>query len=678
MISFFTSLKPFRGTTAIQQTNALRSWRRSIPGSEIIVFGATQGDDGVLVEVEATRRPDMACNDFGTPLISAMFAEAQRSARHSQLCYINGDIVLLPDFAAAAERLERWKAFMAVGQRWDLDWDLPIDFTRRDWSESLRETVVKAGVQHDGAAMDFFLFRRGAVGELPAFAIGRPGWDNYLIKHALQRRTPIVDVSSVVTPIHQNHDYAHVPQRRGSIWEGPEADRNRQLAIAAVPGFEPALYTVSVSQWIMLRSLVVPALSRSRLANRLWAATDYRVRRRLRVGLARLQAAWFLSKRLIDLHGSTLAFRLLPRRGGEIAVVRVDNIGDFILWLDGARAIRARYPRPDYRITLVASSKWSDFAKASGLFDDVIAVDTGRFAKERAYRWVICRRIASRRFAIAINPTFSRNVFFDDFLMKATGAPVRIGQVGDLSNATRGMQKFADNWYTELVHGSAAATHELEKNAHFAKRFDPQAPLRRPRLEPAMVCRPPWLLADKDYFVLFPGTFATIKAWPAERFGELAARIQAKTGWSAIVCGAASDAEAADQVIEHAEGVRIINACVQTSLPELAGVIGGAKLTVTNDTSAAHFAAALGVPAVAIVGGGHFGRFLPYPAAAHAENLRVAHHAMPCYQCYWGCVYPIKRTEAAPCITSVSIEDVWARVQQSLDSDLHVARSGSG
>jgi hypothetical protein len=32
-----------------------------------------------------------------------------------------------------------------------------------------------------------------------------------------------------VTVIHQNHDYGHVVDRRGTDWEGPEAQRNRQL-----------------------------------------------------------------------------------------------------------------------------------------------------------------------------------------------------------------------------------------------------------------------------------------------------------------------------------------------------------------------------------------------------------------------------------------------------------------
>lgn len=266
MISFFTSLKPCRGTAAVQQRNALRSWRAVLPESEIIVFGVVEGAGDLLAEVNATYRPDIACNEFGTPLINAMFAEAQRIARHSVLCYINGDIVLLPDFVRAVARLSRWKTFAAVGQRSDLDWAEPIDFGHAGWDEMMRAQVTAQGRRHGPLAMDFFAFRRGAVGALPAFAIGRPAWDNYLIKHLLRRQMPLVDLSAVATPIHQNHDYAHVPRGKGEAWEGPEADRNRRLAARDFWGFNPRYYSIRNAQWVMHRRRTVPGLSPRRAA----------------------------------------------------------------------------------------------------------------------------------------------------------------------------------------------------------------------------------------------------------------------------------------------------------------------------------------------------------------------------------------------------------------------------
>src|SRR6266566_1528114 len=372
--------------------------------------------------------------------------------------------------------------------------------------------------------------------------------------------------------------------------------------------------------------------------------------------------------RFVDLYISTLAFHLLPRYQRKIAITRVDNIGDFILWLDGARAIRNHYPRPDYHLTLIASAKWSTFAETFGLFDEVIDVDMERFFLDGPYRRATYRRVARRRFKTTINPTYSRNTWGDDFLVKATGASMCVGHVGDLSNATRYAKMLTDRWYGELVSGAECATHELEKNWHFAKRFDPQAVLRVQELGLAMISRPRWLPEDKGYFVLFPGAAQPIRRWPIERFGKIAARIHARTGWIAIVCGLASDSTAARKLIADVEDVPIVDACGHTTLSELAGVIAGAKVTVTNDTSAAHLAAALSAPAVVILGGGHFGRFLPYPTECERGkgNVRIAYHSLPCFQCNWRCVHPRRPDDPGPCISSVTVDHVWAVLERTL------------
>ena len=120
--------------------------------------------------------------------------------------------------------------------------------------------------------------------------------------------------------------------------------------------------------------------------------------------------------------------------------------------------------------SLIASSKWSEYAESSGLFDEVIAVDPQRFVGERIYRRVTCYQIAKRRFVMAINPTYSRGTWTDDFLVKATGASTSIGQVGDLSNASIRMKRITDRWYTQLVPIPEHAAHELVKN--FTSRND--------------------------------------------------------------------------------------------------------------------------------------------------------------------------------------------------------------
>jgi len=51
-------------------------------------------------------------------------------------------------------------------------------------------------------------FPRGLGDGLLPLAIGRPGFDNYLLWRMRSRGAELVDASSAVVAIHQNHDYA--------------------------------------------------------------------------------------------------------------------------------------------------------------------------------------------------------------------------------------------------------------------------------------------------------------------------------------------------------------------------------------------------------------------------------------------------------------------------------------
>ena len=72
-------------------------------------------------------------------------------------------------------------------------------------------------------------------------------------------------------------------------------------------------------------------------------------------------------------------------------------------------------------------------------------------------------------------------------------------------------------------------------------------------------------------------------------------------------------------------------------------------------------AAAVGVPSVCIVGGGHFGRFMPYDVQPEPDRPLplVASRAMECFGCNWTCKFHPARNKPMPCIEGVSIDTVW-------------------
>jgi hypothetical protein len=228
MMTLFAVPKPFRGHNALIQRNAIQSWLRLRRGVEVILCGDDDGTEAAAREFGVGYIPAIARNPLGTPLINSVFAEVERAARNPLLCYVNADIILLQNFVAAVQAI-RFRDFLLVGQRWDLEISQPIRYEAEDWEENLQKHVRESGSLHPPTGIDYFVFPRHMSWNMPPFAIGRPGWDNWFIYRARKLGVPVVDATNVATVIHQNHDYAHIRQATDNAWEGAEAEENRRL-----------------------------------------------------------------------------------------------------------------------------------------------------------------------------------------------------------------------------------------------------------------------------------------------------------------------------------------------------------------------------------------------------------------------------------------------------------------
>jgi hypothetical protein len=231
MLTLFAIPKAFRGHTAVIQRNAIGSWARLGKGSCVILLGDEEGTAEVARDFHLKHLPEIARNEFGTPLVSDLFGRAHAWTAHDDvLCYVNSDVILLSDFLPAVERVrERTRRFLVVGECWNLDLRTPVPFDDPAWQEQIARSVSESGVRRGSWYIDYFAFSYGLYREVPPFAVGRAGFDNWLVWKARALGAAVVDASRVVTAIHQNHDYAHVGGREWA-YRGPEAARNVRLA----------------------------------------------------------------------------------------------------------------------------------------------------------------------------------------------------------------------------------------------------------------------------------------------------------------------------------------------------------------------------------------------------------------------------------------------------------------
>ena len=232
MLTFFTTAKPFVGHNGVIQRNALRSWALLHPDVEIILSGDDVGAAEVAQELGLRHESQVERNEFGSIRIDAMFGRAQALARHDVVCYANCDIILLPDFLQAIDRVRsKHKQFLAVGRRWNVDISESIDFSNPDWQKNVRNIALNSNQQQEDWFIDYFVFSRGLFGpEIPSLGVGRIYWDNWVVWKALQMDKPVLDISPVVIAVHQNHDYKHHALGKQGVYGGEEAALNLKLA----------------------------------------------------------------------------------------------------------------------------------------------------------------------------------------------------------------------------------------------------------------------------------------------------------------------------------------------------------------------------------------------------------------------------------------------------------------
>lgn len=253
LLTIFTAPKAFTNPhIATIQHNAVQSWLHL--GSEVEVFlvGEEPGLAGVAAGLGVPQLKDVARNEAGTPLVSSIFRLARQASQSPLLAYLNADILLLPDFVEAARQISsQLQRFLLIGQRWDLDVRTRLDFSP-GWEQRLRSDLSVRGRAHLPAGSDYFVFPRALFTEIPDFAIGRAGWDNWMIFHARRQGWPVVDGTPSITVIHQDHDYSHLPGGKPH-YELPESRQNEALA-----GGAANLYMVLDSDKQLIAGQVLP------------------------------------------------------------------------------------------------------------------------------------------------------------------------------------------------------------------------------------------------------------------------------------------------------------------------------------------------------------------------------------------------------------------------------------
>jgi ADP-heptose:LPS heptosyltransferase len=333
-----------------------------------------------------------------------------------------------------------------------------------------------------------------------------------------------------------------------------------------------------------------------------------------------------------------------PASSEHVLYVRVDNAGDMLLQGPAIRAVAAQAQR----VTVLCGPAGRSAAELLPGVDDVTC---------HRIPWIDADPLPTGRDAI--------NGLIDDLAMRDVDraiistswhqSPLPMALVLRLAGVPW-VAAISDDYpgsLLDLRHRVSDSIHEVERALSLvaACGFVP-APGQSDRLALRTDDFADLPFKPGSYVVVHPGASSPARAWAPQKSTELV-RMLREDRWSVAVTGAADEQE----LTETVAGVRrdgVADLGGETSLAELASVIGGAAAIVTGNTGPMHVAAATGTPVVCL--------YAPTVPAARWRPWRVPHELLATRRSCPECSSSECRVPGHPCIDDVPPSAVRAAV----------------
>lgn len=264
----------------------------------------------------------------------------------------------------------------------------------------------------------------------------------------------------------------------------------------------------------------------------------------------------------------------------RLLVIKHGALGDLVQGFGAFASLR--YGQPQAHIALLTTPPFVELAGMMPWFDEVL-VDH-RAGVINFFENLRMRRLLRRRWDVVVDLQCSQRTarYFQFFVQS------NVRWVGTAKGCSDPCPDFSgvNNYKRMMV--AADMVGGMQDAVDMRWLLDGTHP-------PAMEILP------KPFAILVPGcsTAKPQKRWPAEKFAELATRLQAQNVSVALV-GTLADSDVVDMVQSRAPAC--FNLCGKTSIAELARLSASADYVAGNDTGPVFLAAASNAPTVMIMG----------------------------------------------------------------------------
>jgi ADP-heptose:LPS heptosyltransferase len=344
----------------------------------------------------------------------------------------------------------------------------------------------------------------------------------------------------------------------------------------------------------------------------------------------------------------------------RILILRLDAIGDFVLFTGALSSLRERFN--EERITLALNPRVETLARHCPYVDEIITIDPLRFTCDGAYIQQIADLVRDK-YDLVINAMYSRTEESDNIVAR-TRSTRKVGFECSDNDGGREWRRENQVLYTDLIPSPGEWKFEVDRYLELLRHFgrnvsvdqlSPRLWLQKSEHDDAMKILHQHGLQEKEFAIICPSAGFPSKLWSAASFAQVASELGRRFNLKVVVIGSSDERRQAEEIADlTSEPVTLLVGSLD--LRQFAALTALARIYVGLDTAGFHLAWVTGIPTVGIFGGGHFGRF-----AVDLPHVRIVHFPMDCYGCYWHCIY-----DEVKCITSITPQMVISQVDELL------------
>lgn len=346
--------------------------------------------------------------------------------------------------------------------------------------------------------------------------------------------------------------------------------------------------------------------------------------------------------------------------------IRTDSVGDNILASSMLPHIRRKYDK--VKVTVVCQEQVAELYEACPFIDDIFWFNKERAFQDENYRNNIVSSLKALNPDVALNSVYSRESLTDWFVAGCK-ARERIAFSGNLSNIDEEIRDRHNSLYSKLLSSDGKHKPEIERHRDFLGGLGIEAAT----LSPIVWTKP----EDEDFADVFfrdnglknkssIALFAGVQ-YPArfyDRYGDALSQAIKSDEVTVIALGSANEIAVSDKNLAAIKKRVTINLSGQTTLRQTAALLKRCRLAVGAETGLAHMACAVGTPNVILLGGGHFGRFMPYSPLTTVVCL-----PLECYGCNWQCRYG-----SVHCIRDIRPNVIASAIRETLEQTSEIPR----